>query len=95
MTTPLPDRHPPADDAPEASSGFLRYAVGRPLMVITWGVALWGTFVGLRLGWIAMTRGAMEASILFGDPVVMVPVLVAVVAWMLLVFAVRAAADRR
>jgi len=89
-------RHPPRenDDEP-TSSGFFRYAVGRPLMVIAWGVALWGTFVALRLAWIALTRGWVEASILFGDPVVLIPVLVAVLAWTVLAFALRAAADRQ
>ena len=86
-----PSRHPPReDDAVEASSGFFRYAVGRPLMVIAWGVALWGTFVSLRLAWIALTRGWVEASTLLGDPFVLIPVLVAVLAWMVLVFALRA-----
>ena len=88
-------RHPPVEDDEEQSSGFLRYAVGRPLLVIAWGVALWGTFVALRLAWIALTRGWVEASILLGDPIVLIPVLVAVLAWTVLAFALRAAADRQ
>jgi hypothetical protein len=89
--TPPRHRHPPVVDEEAASSGFLRYAVGRPLMLIAWGVALWGTFLGLRLVWIAAARGAGEAAVFLFDPFVYVPVLAAVVAWAAAVLAFRTA----
>ena len=88
---PESNRHPPRETDEKVSSGFLRYAVGRPLMVIAWGVALWGTAVVLRLLWIGVTRGAGEAAVFLFDPFVLVPALAAVVAWTGVVMAFRTA----
>ena len=87
--TPPRNRHAPVVDGEASSSGFLRYAVGRPLMFMAWAVALWGTAVGFRLAWIAITRGVGEAAVFLFDPWVLIPVLAAVVAWAAALLVIR------
>lgn len=64
--------------------GFRTYAVGRPLMLVVWGVALWGTLVAARLVWVAGTQGLSTASRSLLLPAVSGPILLALVMWIAL-----------
>ena len=66
---------------PPRASQFTAYVIGRPLMLIFWVVALWGTAAGVRLVWIGATQGASAALRLLALPSVSFPVLLAVFMW--------------
>jgi hypothetical protein len=74
-------RHPPDAPRPVYDGAFVRYVIGRPALLIVWGVALWGTLAAARLLWIAATRTVAEAARLLGDSFVLIPVLIAVAMW--------------
>ena len=65
------------------------YVVGRPLMLVLWGVALWGTMIAVRLAWIAVDQGGGAAARFLAAPLVAVPVILAAVMWAGLVLALR------
>jgi hypothetical protein len=71
--------------APDSAFGV--YVVGRPVMLIIWGIALWGTIAAVRLGWIAITQDGSAALRLLLAPAVGLPVLLAVVMWIALAMA--------
>jgi hypothetical protein len=73
--------------APDA--GLRTYAIGRPLLLIAWGVALWGTLATVRLLWLAATEGVSKASRFLATPSVSVPILLAVFMWIALGLALR------
>jgi hypothetical protein len=65
------------------------YIVGRPLMFVVWGIALWGTGVAVRLAWLVATRGLPAALGFLALPGVSIPVVVALCMWIALLAAVR------
>ena len=71
----------PDTTQPRPRSQFTAYVIGRPLMLILWVVALWGTATGVRLAWIAATHGAAAALRLLALPSVSFPVLLAAFMW--------------
>jgi cation transporter-like permease len=64
------------------------YVLGRPLMFVLWGLALWGTFVGAAVVWVGATESAAKALRLCLHPFVCVPILIAVAMWVALFVAV-------
>ena len=65
------------------------YVIGRPLMLVIWGIALWGSAVAARLVWIAATKSLAGAIGLLVWPSVWIPVVMAIVMWVGLVVALR------
>ena len=65
------------------------YVFGRPLMLVLWGLALWGTMIGVRLAWIAVDEGGGAAARFLFAPFVAVPVILAMVMWLGLFLAIR------
>ena len=65
------------------------YVFGRPLMLVLWGLALWGTIVGARLAWIAVAQGGTAAARFLAMPMVVIPLVLAVVMWAGLLLALR------
>ena len=58
-------------------------------MLVLWGLALWGTMVGARLVWIAVVEGGAAAARFLTMPMVLIPLILAVVMWTGLVLALR------
>ncbi|HUG52843.1 MAG TPA: hypothetical protein VMR21_04560 [Vicinamibacteria bacterium] len=79
----------PHVDDPVPARQFGRYVLGRPLMFVLWGIALWGTAAGVRLVWMAATQGLSAALPLLGLPSVFVPIVLAVLMWGAVAVAVR------
>jgi hypothetical protein len=65
------------------------YVIGRPLMLVLWGIALWGTAVGARLIWMAVVVGSEAALRFLWVPTVWLPVTLAVLMWVALFVTVR------
>ena len=80
----MPESKPGGPD-PE----YAVYVFGRPLMLVLWGLALWGTIVGARLAWIAVAQGGRAAMLFLAMPMVVIPLGLAVVMWAGLVLALR------
>jgi hypothetical protein len=74
---------------PEPPREVGRYVIGRPLMFLVWGLALWGTATIATLLWIAATDSAARALHLLAQPSVSVPIVIAVVMWAALFAALR------
>lgn len=79
----------PRDKGPAPDSEFGTYVIGRPIMLVVWGVALWGTALGVRLAWIAATQGSSTALWFLSVASVYVPILVALFMWVALGLAIR------
>ena len=65
------------------------YVMGRPLMLVLWCVALWGTLVAARLVWIAVAQGGRAAARFLAMPMVAIPVVLSVLLWAGLFLALR------
>ena len=70
-------------------SQFSVYVLGRPLMLVLWGIALWGTVAAARLCWIAVTQGGAAALKLLALPSVAIPSGLAVAMWLAVSVAAR------
>lgn len=65
------------------------YVIGRPVMLVLWCIALWGTAVGARLVWIVLSQGSAAAIRFLWIPAVWLPIVLAVLMWAALLVAVR------
>jgi len=72
---------------PDPETGI--YVIARPLMFVVWAIALWGTGVGMRLAWLAVTQGLSAALPFLLQRAVWIPILLAVLMWIAVIVAVR------
>ena len=74
---------------PTGGSQFNVYVLGRPLMLVLWGIAIWGTLAAVRLCWIAITQGGTSALRLLSIPSVFIPIGLAAAMWVAVTVAVK------